>query len=484
MKAFGFEISRTRETVAESTVEKAAAPKAKTAPMGFIGLKTSSGKVEEEFLKQLQWPDAGKVYQEMASNDAVIGGCLYLIETLIRKANWGVEAASEDPGDVEAAEFVKSCMFDMSDQSWDDFICEVLTMLPYGFSFHEIVYKTRRGPFERDPKFKSNYSDGRIGWQELPGRSQATLSEWTFDESTGKATEFVQDPSLTGGKGNVVKIPIEGNLLFKTKTARGNPEGWSILRRAYRSWYFKRYIEELEGIGIERNLAGIPVLQPPEEVPLFDPNNEEMKDMLAWAQQLVNSLRQDKNHGLVLPGAWSLKLMGTEGSSKTMDTDTIIRRHGNCIAMSMLSDVVMMGGDRTGSFALSETKQGLLMSSLQAIINSIASTLNTHAIPMLFAVNGWQLEKLPKIKAGDLQPVTIKEVALLLRTFKVDVTKDQKMFNFLMGLIQAPTMTDDEFAAFMAQQTAAQDYGNGEDPDSIDNDLKQQGENYTGMEGE
>lgn len=820
MKAFGFEISRTKEAVAESAVEKAAAPKAKTAPMGFIGLKTASGKVEEEFLKQLQWPDAGKVYQEMASNDAVIGGCLYLIETLIRKANWGVEAASEDPGDVEAAEFVKSCMFDMSDQSWDDFICEVLTMLPYGFSFHEIVYKTRRGPFERDPKFKSNYSDGRIGWQELPGRSQATLSEWTFDASTGKAIEFVQDPSLTGGTGNIVKIPIEGNLLFKTKTARGNPEGWSILRRAYRcfsedtelltkagwtkiteittvtelatlnketgyleyqqpsamnvydydgqmvrvqtkyldqlitpnhrafvkksgaagytfveasqlkeqqrmlrgvkwkgedtrqhivptygvhqatekvidmitwasfmgilisdgftcvtsggqhflgvtqqegskadairelfaklpyhvyehsmpnnmisfeiydkalcldvrpycgtsltkhipqeikqasadviaayvawhwfgdggisgatteyagtltistvsktladdlqelalklekaavisireqaasygrnplyfvsfsevleckvhetvlqdyagkvycpttengvvmarrngkmawsgnSWFFKRYIEELEGIGIERNLAGIPVLQPPEDVPLFDPNNEEMKDMLAWAQQLVNELRQDKNHGLVLPGAWTLKLMGTEGSSKTMDTDTIIRRHENRIAMSMLSDVVMMGGDRTGSFALAETKQGLLMSSLQAIINSIASTLNTHAIPALFAVNSWQLEKLPKIKAGDLQPVTIKEVALLLRTFKVDVTKDQKMFNFLMGLIQAPTMTDDEFAAFMAQQTAAQDDGNGEDPDSIDNDLKQQGENYTGMEGE
>ena len=183
----------------------------------------------------------------MAYNDAVIGGCLYLIETLIRKAHWHAKAASDDPGDIEAAAFLESCMNDMQEQAWDDFICEVLSMLIYGFSFHEVVYKVRRGPLEKDLKFRSNYTDGKFGWQELPVRSQASLSEWTYDETTGKITEFVQDPSIVGVKGDLTKIPIEGNLLFRTKSSRINPEGWSILRRAYRSWYFKRYIEELEG---------------------------------------------------------------------------------------------------------------------------------------------------------------------------------------------------------------------------------------------
>ena len=96
---------------------------------------------------------------------------------------------------------------------------------------------------------------------------------------------------------------------------RGNPEGWSILRRAYRSWYFKRYIEELEGIGIERCLAGIPVLAPPPDVPLFDPNNEEMRNMLAWAQELVNDLRQDRNHGVIIPNTdWQLRLLSEAGN--------------------------------------------------------------------------------------------------------------------------------------------------------------------------
>lgn len=431
-------------------------------PLGIIGLKTSSGKITEEFLDDLQWPDAGRIYQEMASNDAVVGGCLYLLETLIRQAHWHVEPATNEPGDVEAAQFLESCMKDMN-TSWDDFICEALSMLPYGFSFHEVLYKTRRGPTETDPKFKSRYTDGRIGWQDFPVRSQATLDHWVVDDSTGMPTAFYQDPSLVGAQVDAKEIPLEGNLLFKTRSTRGNPEGWSLLRRAYRSWYFKRYIEELEGIGIERHLAGIPVLAPPPDVPLFDPNNKEMREMLAWAQELVNDLRQDRNHGIIIPNTdWSLKLMSIEGGAgNTIDTDTVIRRHENRIAMSMLSDVVLMGGDRTGSFALAETKQSLLNSSLMAIINSIANTINQHEVPRLFAINNWVLEEYPSIIADNLQPITIKEVALLLRCFKIDVTKDPTLFNYLLSLIQAPQMDEDTFNAFMAAQQSADEGGDG-----------------------
>ena len=81
-------------------VSKATTPKAKTSPIGVVGLKTSSGKIEEEFIYDLQWPDAGRIYQEMSYNDAVVGGCLYLIETLIRQARWRTEPASKEAGDL------------------------------------------------------------------------------------------------------------------------------------------------------------------------------------------------------------------------------------------------------------------------------------------------------------------------------------------------------------------------------------------------
>lgn len=469
---------------------KKASQKAPQMPVGIVGVRTASGIIAEEFLQNLQWPQAGKVYQEMASNDAVIGGCLYLIETVARKANWHVEAASTDAGDKEAADFVQSCMDDMSEQTWDDFICDVLSMVTYGFSFHEILYKVRRGPMETKPWLRSNYTDGKIGWQEMPVRSQATLAEWTYDESTSRITEFVQDPSLAGVNGKLTSIPIEGNLLFKTKASRGNPEGLSLLRRAYRSWYFKRYIEELEGIGIERNLAGIPVLQPPEDYPLFDKENDESVRMLTWANELVNKLRQDKQHGVVLPGGWELKLMSSEGSGKLDTTDTVIRRHETRMAMAMLSDLVLMGGDRTGSFALAETKQGLFTASIQAMLNGVCATLNTKAIPKLFAVNNWTLEKLPKIVADGLKDTNVKEVALILRSVNANFAKNEKLFGYVLDLIQAPQLTTEEYAAFIAALDAADKPAGGpDDPDLADgpqdtatNDNKLSDQSYTGRE--
>ena len=457
-------------------VHKASRLKAQMAPQGVGGLKLSSGKVEEEFLDELQWPDAGKVYQEMSSNDAVVGGCLYLIETLARRANWHVKPASQETGDIEAADFLESCMHDMRGQPWDMFICDALSMLVYGFSFHEIVYKTRRGPQERDGKFWSKFTDGRIGWQGLPIRSQASLDEWVADENTGIIQAFRQDPGLVGLNAQSKDIPLEGNLLFVTRANRGNPEGWSILRRAYRSWYFKRYIEELEGIGVERGLAGIPVLAPPPDVPLFDKDNAQMVTMLAWAQELVQELRQDMNHGVVLPNTdWKLSLMGIDGRSTGIDTDKIIRRHEYRIASSMLSDLILIGADSTGSFSLAETKQSTLISSLQTICSSIASVLNDQAVPTLFALNNWNLEQYPAIVVDDLKQPSASDVALILRSFKTDFTRNQKLFNYLLGLIQAPQLTEEEYNEFMAAQpTEGKATGTDADfQDTAENDAKQ-----------
>lgn len=416
--------------------------KAPQSPVGVEGVKFLSGYINEEFIADLRWPRAGAIYKEMASNDAVIGGCLYLIETFIRGAEWKVTTKDATPGGEEARAFVESNMFDMQEQSWDDFICDVLSMLTYGFSFHEIIYKVRRGPLEKDLKFKSKFSDGKIGWQCIPRRAQSTLYNWDFDVSTGRPITFIQDTtSMAGGDRGYVNIPIEGNLVFKTKNDRNNPEGWSLLRRAYRSWYFKRYLEEIEGIGIERNLAGIPVITPDENTDLFNKDDPEMVKLYNWAYTVVSEIRQDKTHGLVKPFGWTLDLLGT--SSKTnMDTDVVIRRHESRMAISMLADLVLMGSDRTGSFALADTKQGLFVASLEALIKGICNTLNAYAVPRLFELNGWQLEILPEISTTRLKEPTINEIAALLRSMNIDITKSPELFGYLMRLCSGPDNID------------------------------------------
>jgi len=473
MKVLGYEIN------------KAAAGKAPTSSVGFVGLSASSGRTREEFLSALQWPAAGKVYLEMSSNDAVVGGCLYLIESLVRKAKWHVvpgtlpDGKEGDKSD-ERVLFIQSAMDDM-DESWGSFICEVLSMLPYGFSFHEIQYKVRRGPLEKDKKFYSKYSDGKIGWRAMPIRSQATLQEWTFDPATGEAMEFVQDLSNTEVKGGMgaIKIPLAGNLLFKVKSNRGNPEGFSLLRRAYRSWFFKKYMEELEGIGVERQLAGIPVIQPDENTNLFDPDNADMVALRTWAQNLVSGLRQDRNHGVVLPFGWELKLLAP-AATNALDTDKIIHRYDARIAMTMLADLVLIGSDGTGSFALADTKKSLLTCSLEALLNSICEVLNKVAVPQLLIYNGeTDLSDMPRIVADDIETPTIKELALLLRAVNIDLTSSPELFNFVMRIASGPELSEADLK-LIADAAAAKeaskkptDPNGGLPQDQTTNELKQ-----------
>ena len=256
---------------------------AKNREIGRIGQRRYGGTIYEEFLHELRGKRGIEVYREMSENDDVVGAILFAIEMLIRQCDWNVEPGGDTAKDREAAEFVKSCMDDMQD-TWIDTISEILSFLTYGWSFHEIVYKRRMGN-TKDSKTKSKYTDGLIGWKKLPIRAQETLYRWEYDEEDNLRGMTQQPPPYFC----TYTIPMEKALLFRTKSRKGNPEGRSILRNAYRSWYFKRRIQEIEGIGIERDLAGLPVIHAPADFDLWDeniPTNVEtrkaLEDMMKW----------------------------------------------------------------------------------------------------------------------------------------------------------------------------------------------------------
>src|SRR5690242_1079078 len=152
--------------------------------IGLTGLKRATGTIDEEFLPALRGRKAIKVYREMSLNDPIVGALLFAIDKLVRQVTWRVEGNDNTSDSAEAVEFVEQCMDDMS-HTWNDMISEILSCLVYGWSWHEIVYKKRVGPWEKDPKKKSKYTDGRIGWRKIPIRSQETLLRWLFDEDGG-----------------------------------------------------------------------------------------------------------------------------------------------------------------------------------------------------------------------------------------------------------------------------------------------------------
>lgn len=415
--------------------------------LGVSGLRRYGPYIYEEFLPELRWPGAGRVYQEMADNDAVIGAIMYLAEMLIRGCTWEVKACGDSEVDHAAAKFLKECMDDM-DMSWANTICEILSMLTYGFSFHEVVYKVRRGPGETNGKYRSRYSDGRIGWRRLPSRAQTSLAEWEFDDE-GDVKAFIQrcEPDF-----NTVRIPMSKGLLFRTRISKDNPEGKSLLRNAYRSWFFKKHFEEIEGIGIERDLAGFPVLTAPEGLDLWNEEDPRMVKMKADAENLVASVRRDSEEGMLLPHGWELKLL-TSGSSRQISIGDTIERYDNRIAITMLSDIILIGNNRTGSFALADTKQSLLAAALQAQVSNIADVFNAFAVPRLFALNDFPgLTDLPEIVPSGIQTPSMQEVALMLRAMGLKISKDKELLSYLWHILGFPSMSDETFATVYAVQ--------------------------------
>ena len=380
---------------------------ARTDEIGRIGQKRYGGTFYEEFLRELRGKKGIETYREMAENDDTIGAILFAVEMLIRQASWNVEPGGDTPKDKEAAEFVEQCMHDMQD-TWTDTISEILSFLTYGWSFHEIVYKRRMGK-TRDQKTRSKYNDGLIGWRKLPIRAQETLYQWEYDDEDNLIAMTQLPPPNYG----LITIPMDKAMLFRTKSRKGNPEGRSILRNAYRSWYFKRRIQEYEGIGIERDLAGLPVFTAPEDIAIWDEDDPDMVKLRTGMEAMVQKIRVDELAGIVKPHGFEFELLNS-GGSKQFDTNAIIQRYDTGMAMTVLADFIFLGHQQVGSFALSSDKTELFSMAIGAYLDIICETFNSQGIPQLIDVNGSHFDGItdyPKLAHGDIENADIQKLA-------------------------------------------------------------------------
>ena len=407
---------------------------------GRIGQKRYGGIFYEEFLPELRGQNGVRAYREMADNDDTVGAILFAIKMLIRHVHWDVEPRGDAAKDREAAEFVRSCMGDMQ-KTWTDTISEILSFLTYGWSFHELVYKRRLGRVSG--KNRSKYNDGLIGWQKLPIRAQETLYEWVYDREDN-LLGMMQMPQPDYG---ILTIPIEKALLFRTESIKDNPEGRSILRNAYRPWYFKRRIQEIEAIGIERDLAGLPVIYGPEGLDLWDDTDPDAIKTYAALVGMVKSIRRDEREGLVLPAGYKAELLST-GGARQFDTNAIISRYDSKIAMTVLADFIMLGHEKVGSFALSSDKTELFSVAISSFLDIICETFNSQGIPPLIDINGSHFEGIteyPEMVHGEIEDVDIQKFSEFLKNMIGIglIVPDDDLEDYVRKIGKLPERTED-----------------------------------------
>lgn len=382
--------------------------------IGYTGLVEYNGQVKEDFLKEFHGKEAYKRYNEMRLNNVTIGSGLLAIEYIIRGMSWYFHSDIDDDPLVEELDKAVSKM----SHSMNDFISEVISFIWAGFSLFEIIYK--RG------------EDGRYTWRKFSPRGQDTVYQWLFDEEGG--LNGVRQ--LAAPKFQAVDIPMEKLLLFRTRNEKNNPEGRSLLRIAWVSYYYLKNLQQIEAIGFERDVNGLPVIKLPSGTNTNenDPNSDASK-----AAKIVRNMRVDEQAGLVLPFEWDALLLS--GSGKSFDSlASAIERYEKRIATAFFSQFLLLGQDGVGSMALSENSTNFFMAAVNAVADIVSETFTKYAVYRLLKLNGATEEEARRIHLmhTPASTVDIQKLGSFVGTIKDLMTWDEADELWLRQLAGAP----------------------------------------------
>lgn len=395
------------------------------------------------------------VYEEMSTNSPVISAALFSIEGFLRRIKWRVVPSNESPEAQEIADFITECMHDM-ETSWEEVIAESLTMLPYGFALSEVVYKYRRDINSKSPRFKSRYSDNRIGWRCISLRKQTTIERWDLDED-GYIHGCWQRNSLN----QEIYLPIDRCVLYRTSTIGNNPEGRSLLRGAYRPWYFNKRLEEVEAVGMVRSLVNLPKFEIPAR--LMSPNaTPDEKKVRGQYEQMGQLISKDQLSCLVVPSerdendkptGYKFSLVGASGAQ--LSTDPVIRRYDARQMMTLAAEFMLLGSEKTGSFALAAEKSTNFKVALERFASIIQHELQKQ-INKLLHINGFKQEAWCVLEHDPMSEPSVAELGMFLSQAAQYLTPSYETEEALRSKINLPHLSEAEYEASRAAEAAAE----------------------------
>jgi hypothetical protein len=442
--------------------------------LGVAGDNTRTGQIRaDEFIPELRGKNAIRKYREMRDNDSTIGAVMYAAEQVLRDVKLKVEPANNTEGAKREADFVES-IFDDMDHSLDDHIAESLSSLSYGFAWFEVVYKRRVGPTKRSPKKNSKYTDGRLGVRKIACRAPWTVSRFDVEDKSGDVLGIYQDVGYGSGKHY---IPTSKSLYYRTTVLNGDPSGRSILRNAYSSYIYLNNLQSIEAIAVERELAGIPVARIPSEY-LSSDASAAQSGFVGNLQQILRDVKFNEQGYIITPSDTypdkdgsptnirlvDIELMSSNGK-RNLDIDPIVRRYQHDIARSVLSEFLMLGGGNNGSYALSKSKTDLFLRALESYIQAIVDVLNKQLVERLWQLNGLNYDLMPCIKAGDVAPHDLREIAAFLRNLNgadINVSDHPEVIQDLMDIAELNYDPDTEVSTETSDLSDEAEEGNKE----------------------
>lgn len=224
----------------------------------------------------------------------------------------------------------------------------------------------------------------------------------------------------------------------------------SILTSAYTAWYYLTHLKEIEAIGVERDLAGLPLLHAP--VSIF--TDSDKATLYQDLKDLVVNVRRDELEGLLLPydpsapESYKFELLSS-GGKRQFSTSDIINRYKIEILQTVLADFISVGYGATGSYALIRTKRDLFELGVLGILDNIKGVLNSHLVPRLLEINPEfaGLKNYPTLEYSIAKIPQLDELSRLISALaraKVDISSNQDAINQVLSEAGLPPIRSSE----------------------------------------
>lgn len=417
-----------------------------------LELKGVSGKVEEDLSKLWKGKHKKDFIAEMKSNDPYVNAWINAKNAIALKPDWVVlttEQNRENDKAQEYADLIRDMLFEDMATSFNSFVLNAMSMSEYGFAVSEIVLKKRDGKKD-DPMTSSRYEDGLFGVAKLSPRWQNSITKWDIDNNGNIENVYQRGEDWSASD---VKIPYKKVLHFVMNGYNGNPEGESVLRGTFMSYYNKKNIERIQRETFERGFTGILDIQVPARYMSKRNVTPEAVEVRRALDVFMKNVKQGKEAGIIRPFSKDFEIELIQGKTGTgLDPDKMIERYNTEIVMCLLADSFMGGAKVYQSKDSSGTKTKLYKNFISIILDEIKEQVNKKLIPMLFEVNNFDKELMPYLDYGNLDDLDTQAMAWFLqsvcKTSGPLITPTYELNNYLLDKLvgkTAPRPTRDQF---------------------------------------
>jgi len=373
-----------------------------------------------------------KTYQSMRRDDAVWSS-LSLRTKLVQATQYSgkFKYDTNNENSVAVVKFLEHCMKDMSFQTPRSIAGDACEMIFNSYAPFEVVTKEGEGawagyhtlsklsyinPLTIDslkPYKTVNGGNAITEWYQL---NSAFLNSDGTNKTTGEKTKL---------NNNYGSQPIDARKVVYTTYSNSisNPISDSDFDAAYDPWREKGLINDFLIMGVQKDMAGVPILEVPQQ--LLDEASVIGSD--AWNTVEALKLQMGNLHAgdqsfMIMPsdthneagsGAklYGITFKGIDGGGKNFDLEKLIDQKNRAIHKALGSSNLSNAETGAASYNSLEGSSNIQLHVVKADSRIVDEMWNKQVFPLLLRLNGWVVASadMPIWEHGEAAPISLDE---------------------------------------------------------------------------